>query len=205
MTDKITFYYNPMSRGRIVHWMLEEIGAEYETKILDWKKAEHKTPEYLKINPMGKIPTIVHKNVVITEAAAICVYLADAFPKADLAPSLTDLNRGTYLRWFFFAASCLEPAFLDTQNPRTKKVESSHLGYGSSKDTFDTLEKAIANGYILGKKFSAADIYISSSMGWGLMTKQLEPRPIFENYVKICSDRPGFARFTEKAGGPVGM
>ncbi len=203
MADKITFYYNPMSRGRIVHWMLEEVESDYEIKLLDWKKAEHKTSEYLKINPMGKIPTIVHRGVVITETAAICMYLADAFPNSNLAPAIGDLDRGTYLRWFFFVASCFEPALLDIKNPRTQKVESSQLGYGSSVDTFNTLEKAISNGFILGKKFSAADVYISSSIGWGLISKQLEPRPAFQNYVKLCSDRSAFKRFTEQVG-PLG-
>ena len=102
MNDTITFYYNPMSRGRIVHWMLEEVQAKYEIKLLDWKKGEHKAPEYLKINPMGKIPAIVHKGVVITETAAICMYLADAFPKSNLAPAIGDPDRGTYFAMVLF-------------------------------------------------------------------------------------------------------
>ncbi len=188
-----------MSRGRIVHWMLEEVAADYEITVLDWKKAEHKSPEYLKINPMGKIPTIIHNDVVITETPAICMYLADAFPRAGLAPALGHKDRGTYLRWFFFVASCFESALLDVQNPRTQKVEPSHLGYGSSAEAFRVLEKAISNGFILGDQFSAADVFISSSIGWGLFTKQLESKPIFESYVKKCEDRPAFRRFTEMA------
>jgi glutathione S-transferase len=106
MTDTIAFYHNPQSRGRIVHWMLEEANAPYEIKVLDFEKKEHKSPEYLAINPMGKIPAIVHRGTVITECAGICAYLADAFPAAGLAPKLDDPQRGTYLRWLFFGAGC---------------------------------------------------------------------------------------------------
>ena len=109
----ITFYTNPMSRGRIVHWLLEELGVPYDMKILDFEKGDHKKPDYLKINPMGKVPAIVHRGVVVTEAAAICTYLADAYPKAGLAPALDDPQRGTYLRWIFFGAGCIEPAIVD--------------------------------------------------------------------------------------------
>lgn len=203
MNDLITFYYNPMSRGRIVHWMLEEVKAPYEIKLLDWKKADHKSPDYLKINPMGKIPSIVHRGVVVTETPAICMYLADEFPSADLAPAIGHRDRGAYLRWFFFVASCFEPALLDVKSPRAQAVPASHLGYGSSQDTFKTLESAVSNGFIIGSKFSAADVFISSSIGWGLLTGQLEARPAFVNYVKLCSDRPAFKRFTEQAG-PMG-
>ena len=110
---EITFYTNPQSRGRIVHWLLEELGVPYDMKILDFEKGDHKKPDYLKINPMGKVPAIVHRGVVVTEAAAICTYLADAYPKAGLAPALDDPRRGTYLRWLFFGAGCIEPAIVD--------------------------------------------------------------------------------------------
>ena len=108
MVDKVTLYSNPMSRGRTVQWLLDELGAPYDLKVLDLAKGEQKTPQYLAINPMGKVPAIVHRGVVVTEAAAICVYLADAFPQAGLAPKLDDPKRGTYLRWIFFATGCFE-------------------------------------------------------------------------------------------------
>ena len=201
--NNVIFYHNPMSRGRVAHWMLEECGANYETKILEWTKAEHKSPEYLKINPMGKIPAIVHKGIVVPETSAICAYLADAFPNAGLAPTLNDPARGTYYRWLFFAAACLEPAMLDLKHPRANSPSAQHLGYGNYDATMNTLEKAVSNGYILGDKFSAADVFISSQIGWGLMTKDIEAKPVFRNYVRLCSDRPGFKRFTEKSG-PIG-
>ena len=113
MMERVTFYHNPMSRGRIAHWMLEESGAPYDVKILSFEKGEHKAPEYLAINPMGKVPAIVHRGTVVTEAAAICAYLADAFPQNDLAPALDDPARGTYYRWLFFGAGCIEPALVD--------------------------------------------------------------------------------------------
>ena len=129
MTDTIVFYTNPMSRGRIVHWMLEEIGAPYRTELLSFDKNEHKTPAFLAINPMGKVPTIVHRGVVVTEAAAICTYLADAFPKAGLAPAFDDPARGTYLRWMFFGAGCIEPAIIDRmlERPATLRPDVARL------------------------------------------------------------------------------
>lgn len=199
MNDQVTFYYNPMSRGRIVHWMLEEVGAPYEIKLLDWNKGAHKSPEYLKINPMGKIPAIVHKSIVVTEAAAICAYLADAFPKAGMAPAVNDPTRGTYYRWLFFAAGCVEPALMDKKHPRMNEASPSHLGYGSYDDTVNALEKAVSQGFILGDRFSAADVYISSQIGWAMMNKDIDQRPAFVQYQKRCIERPAFLRFTEKA------
>src|SRR5262245_7163390 len=110
MAEELVLYTNPLSRGRIAHWMLEETGVPYRLEVLQVDKNEHKAPEYLKLNPMGKVPTLVHRGVVVTEAAAICTYLADAFPETGLAPALTDPARGTYLRWLFFGAGCVEPA-----------------------------------------------------------------------------------------------
>lgn len=200
MNDTVTFYYNPMSRGRIVHWMLEEVGIKYETKILDWKKSEHKSADYLKINPMGKIPAIVHRNTVVTETVAICLYLADAFPQADLAPSLNDPDRGSYYRWVFFTINCVEQAIADKNSPRVTPIPANQSGYGSYEDTMRTLEGALAKGYLVGNKFSAADLYLSSVLGWYFMQKLIEPTPTLTAYVQRCTDRPGFKRFTEQAG-----
>ena len=195
MTDKITFYHNPMSRGRIVHWMLEEVGAPYETKILDFAKREHKSPEYLAVNPMGKIPAIVHRGTVVTEAAAICAYLADAFPQAGLAPAVNDPARGTYYRWLFFAAGCVEPALIDKMFTRPAVERPGVLGYGNYDDTLNVLEKAVTPGpFILGQRFSAADVYVASEIAYGMFTKSLEPRPTFEKYRDRCQARPAFKR-----------
>jgi len=201
MPSEIEFYYNPMSRGRIAHWMLEEAGASYEVKHIDWKTNDHKSPEFLKINPMGKIPAIVHKGVVVTENAGICSYLADVYPEAGLAPTVTDPQRGAYYRWLFFVASCLEPAMLDKTHPRTKSPGAMQLGHGSTEDVVRTIESAIARGFLVGEKFSAADLYLAANLEWYLFAEVLENKPVYQEYVGRCHDRPGFRRFFDQVGG----
>jgi glutathione S-transferase len=194
MSEPLTFYTNPMSRGLMVHWMLEETGVPYEMKILDFDKREHKAPEYLAINPMGKVPAIVHRGVVVTEVAAICAYLADAFPEAGLAPALDDPARGTYYRWLFFGAGCVEPAALDKAFARPA-VREGALGYGTYEQTMDALERAVTPGpFILGERFSAADVYIGSQITWGMQQEAIERRPAFEAYSARCTARPAYVR-----------
>jgi glutathione S-transferase len=200
-SDKMMFYYNPMSRGRTVHWMLEEVQAPYETKLMKWETGDHKSPEYLKINPMGKIPALVHKGVVITEVPAIIAYLADAFPQAGLAPSVDSADRGSYYRWLFYAASNIEPAMVDLKHPRANAPPASHMGHGKSEDVVNTLEKTLNKGFLVGDRFSAADLFMSANIGWWMFTKFLEPRPVFTQYVALCQDRPAFRRHMEKSGG----
>jgi glutathione S-transferase len=179
--------------------MLEEVGAPYRIELLRLEKGEHKAPQYVAINPMGKIPAIVHRGTVITEAAAICAYLADAFPKAGLAPALDEPARGTYLRWLFFGAGCVEPALIDRMFSRPMPERPGVLGYGSYDDTLRALEAAIAPGpFILGERFSAADVYIGSQIGWGLMTKAFEPRPALTAYSARIAERPAFRRMAQK-------
>jgi len=194
----LIFYHNPMSRGRIAHWMLEETGAPYETKVLDFTKGEHKSAEYLKLNPMGKIPTIVHDGVVVSECAAICTYLADVFPEKKLAPPVGDPARGAYYRWLFFGAGCVEPAVLDKSFNRPPVERKGAVGYGSYEDTIATLEKAVEKGpWILGEQFSAADVYVGSQIGWGMFTKGIEPRPAFQQYLARISERPAYKKATD--------
>jgi len=200
MSEEIVLYYNPMSRARIVHWMLEEVGAPYRLELLNLEKREHKKPAYLAVNPMGKLPAIVHRNTVITECAAICTYLADAFPAARLAPGNEEPARGTYLRWIFFGQGCLEPAIIDRMLGRPQAENTSALGYGTYADTLSTLEKALTPGpYILGDRFSAADIVVGSQVGFGMMTQSLEARPIFKSYDAHLTQRPAYKRFSEQA------
>ncbi len=200
MSEEIILYYNPMSRARIVHWMLEEVGAPYRIEQLSFEKGEHKKPSFLAINPMGKLPAIVHRGVVVTEGGAICAYLADAFPAAQLAPGNTDPARGTYLRWMFFGAGCLEPALIDRLLDRPPPARTSALGYGTYADTVNALEKALTPGpYILGDRFSAADVFVGSQIGYGLATQSLEPRPLFQTYLARISERPAYKRFTAQA------
>jgi glutathione S-transferase len=196
----ITFYTNPMSRGRIVHFLLEELGVPYDMKVLDLEKGDHKKPDYLKINPMGKVPAIVHRGVVVTEVAAICTYLADAYPKAGLAPKLDDPQRGTYLRWMFFGAGCVEPALVDKMFSRPPVERKGALGYGSYEDTLNALETALTPGpWILGDRFSAADVYVGSQIQWGAMVKSLEPRPAFQKYIERIAARPALQKLLRGA------
>jgi glutathione S-transferase len=200
MADEVIFYTNPMSRGRMIQWMLEETGAPYRVELVDFQKGEHKQPKFLAINPMGKLPAIVHRGVVVTECGAICTYLADAFPAAQLAPKLADPARGTYLRWMFFGAGCVDPGLIDRMLQRPAPERFQAVGYGRYEDLISVLEKAVTPGpYILGEQFSAADVYIGGHIGFGLMTKALEARPAFLAYAARCQDRPAHKRTVAQA------
>jgi glutathione S-transferase len=182
--DELVFYTNPQSRGRIVRWMLEEVGQPYRTQVLAFDGAQ-KSPGYLAINPMGKVPTIVHRGVVVTEGAAICAYLADAFPGAGLAPAHGDPLRGTYYRWMFFAAGPIEAAVSAKAMGLLAPAERAGMvGYGSYEQAVDTLELAAksASRWLLGEQFTAADVYVGSQVSWGLMFKTLPERPAFVEY-----------------------
>lgn len=196
MSEPVVLYYNPMSRARIVHWLLEELGVPYRLELLRFDKREHKSPQFLAINPMGKVPTIIDNGVVVTEAAAICTYLADNYPRAQLAPALHDPARASYLRWLFFGAGCLEPAMVDRMLARPTVDRPSALGYGSYENVMATLEGAFTPGpFILAERFSAADVYIASQIGWGFMTGAIEARPAFQAYLARTAERPAFQRF----------
>jgi glutathione S-transferase len=195
MDDAIVFYHNPVSRGRTVHWMLEEIGAPYTLRVLDFEKEEQKDPEYVAINPMGKVPAIVHRGVVVTETAAICAYLADAFPHVGLAPALDDPRRGSYLRWLFFGAGCVEPALVDRMFSRPRVAHRESLGYGSYEDVVQALERALVRGpFLCGESFTAADLYVASQIVWGTMTGALEPRHTLQAFADRCLERPASKR-----------
>jgi glutathione S-transferase len=196
MPDELVFYTHPMSRGRIVRWMLEEVGQPYRTEILDYGTTM-KGPEYLAINPMGKVPALRHGETVVTETAAICAYLADAFPEAGLAPPPGD--RGAYYRWMFFAAGPTEAALsnkaLNVQVPPERK---GMVGYGSVDDVVNALDYAVSQSeYIAGDRFTAADVYVGSQIGWGMMFGTLEKRPAFERYWQRISSRPAAIRARE--------
>jgi glutathione S-transferase len=193
MSAGLEFFTNPMSRGQIVRWMLEEVGEPYETVILDYKSTM-KEPNYLAINPMGKVPAIRHNDVVVTEVAAICAYLADAYPAAGLAPPIGE--RGDYYRWLFFAAGPVEAAFSNRAAGFEPTPERRAMfGYGTFELTINTLEKAVAGKqYIASDRFSAADLYVASEIGFMLQFGLLEPRPAFSDYVARMTDRPAYVR-----------
>jgi glutathione S-transferase len=198
MRDKLTFYTNPMSRGRIARWMLEEVGQPYETVTLEYGTTM-KAPEYLAINPMGKVPAIKHGDAVVTECAAICAYLADAYPQAGLAPAPTDKLRGPYYRWLFFAAGPVEAATTNASLGVTSDADRKQMvGYGSQKQVLDVLEKAVTqNEYLLGGRFTAADVYLGSHIGWGLQFGSMEARPGFAEYVARIQNREAAKRANE--------
>lgn len=199
MSDEIVFYHNPKSRSQMVHWMLEEAAAPYRIVPVDFAKNEHKAPAFLAINPMGKLPTIVHRGTVVTETAAIIAYLADAFPKAGLAPAIGDPRRGAYYRWLFFGAGCFEPALLDTVMKRPPVERKSAVGWGSYEDVLSTLKTALAAGpCLLGESFTAADLYIGSEINFAMMFggPGLKGEAVFEDYVARLVARPAYKRST---------
>ena len=189
----LTFYTNPMSRGRIVRWMLEEVGAPYETVVLEYGTTL-KAPDYLAINPMGKVPAIVHDGKVVTEGAAICAYLADAFPDAGLAPPIGE--RADYYRWLFFAAGPVEHAVTNKSlGVAPEGRQQTMAGYGNFDLAVDTLEKAVAaKPYFAGDSFSAADVYAGSQVAWGVQFGSLPKRPAFEEYLGRILSRPAYER-----------
>jgi glutathione S-transferase len=198
MNDELVFYMNPNSRARIVRWMLEEVGAPYRAEQLDYRNTM-KSPEYLAINPMGKVPAITHRGVVVTECAAICAYLADAFPEKNLAPAAGDPARGTYYRWLFFAAGPVEACVTDKALGVTVPPDKEPMvGYGKLDSVVAALEHAMSKGdYLLGDRFSAADVYVGSQLGWSMMFGTLPKRPVFEAYWKRISARPAAVRARE--------
>ncbi|MFJ5369539.1 glutathione S-transferase family protein [Bosea sp. CER48] len=198
MTEELVLYTNPMSRGRIARWMMEEIGQPYRAEIVGFG-APMKSADYKAINPMGKVPALVHRGTVVTECAAICAYMADAFPQAGLAPPVDSRLRGTYYRWLFFTAGPVEAAVsnkafgLEVPPDRARAI-----GYGTYADTMDTLEQAVSEGeHILGDRFSAADVYVGSQILWGLQFGTIEKRPAFEAYGARLSARPAAKRAAE--------
>ncbi|SIR53766.1 MULTISPECIES: glutathione S-transferase family protein [unclassified Bosea (in: a-proteobacteria)] len=193
MAEELVLYTNPMSRGRIARWMLEEAGTPYRTELLGFGEPM-KSPAYRAINPMGKVPAIVHGQTVVTECAAICAYLADAFPKAELAPALSD--RGAYYRWLFFAAGPLEAAVSNKALGLVVPPEREMMiGYGSYSIVLDTLEQALSGrDFIAGGRFTAADVYVGSHLQWGLQFGSIEKRPAFETYAARLAERPAAQR-----------
>ena len=195
MSHELTFYTHPMSRGRIVRWMLEETGQPYDTQLLDYGTTM-KDAAYLAVNPMGKVPALRHGDTVITEGAAICAYLADAFPQAKLAPPPGNRARGPYFRWMFYAAGPLEAAvFNKSMGFVVPQDKAGVAGYGRFADVMDTLEAALAHDhYICGADFSAADVVLGSQIGWGMMFGMVDKRAVFEAYWARIGQRPAALR-----------
>ncbi len=193
MSDLI-FYTNPMSRGRIVRWMLEEVGEPYDVRLVDWT---NKPDDFLAANPMAKVPTIVHKGRVVTEGAAIIAYLADTFPNAALAP--TEQERADYYRWMFFAAGPVEAAITNRSlGVEPTAEQQTMVGYGTLDRVVDVLKQAVStHDYLAGDRFTAVDVYAGSQIGWGVQFGSLPKCPEFDAYLARINGRPAAVRARE--------
>lgn len=193
MTSPVALYHNPHSRSHAIRILLEELGTPYELKLLDFRTKETRTPEFLAINPMGKLPTLVHEGVVVTEKIACILYLADAFPATQLAPALNDPKRGEYLRWIAFYAASFEPAIIDHVAKVTGNEQMN--GYGTFETVMNTLETQLAKGeYILGDEFSAADVLWACALDWMTMFKIIDRTPVIDSYINRMYSRPAWVK-----------
>jgi glutathione S-transferase len=198
MTELLLYHAAP-SRSMTVRWMLEEVGEPYDIHLLKLADNDQQKPEYLAINPQGKVPALKHKGVVITEVAAICAYLADEFPKPKLSIPAGDARRGVYLQWLFFGPSCIEPAMNDRAFPRKEPPRAGAIGYRELDTLVDIISNAIRPGpYLMGEQFTAADVVIGSAVRWGTMFKLMPERPGFADYVARLSERPAMQRANAK-------
>jgi glutathione S-transferase len=198
MADELILYTNPQSRGRIARWMLEEVDQPYRVEVLDYA-ATMKAPAYLAINPMGKVPALRHGAAVVTETAAICAYLADAFPQARLAPPPADRMRAPYYRWLFFTSGPVEAAISNKALGFVVPPERERMiGYGRIEHVMSAIEQAVSGSdFLIGDNFTAADLYVGSALGFGMMFGTIEKRPAFERYWQRVSSRPAYQRAKE--------
>ncbi len=191
---RITFYHSPYSRAAGVRALLEELGADYELKVLDLTTQQERQPEYLAVNPMGKVPAIVHNGVLVTEQAAVYMYLAELYPEAGLAPAVGDPLRGAYLRWMVFYGSCFEPALVDKSMER-EAPEPSRSPYGTYDDVMNTLNAQLARGpYILGERFTAADVLWGVALAWTVGFGIVPGTPVIKAYIERITSRPAIVR-----------
>ena len=190
----ITLYYHPYSRASGTLWALEETGASYELRVIDLMKGEQKGPELLAKNPMGKLPTLQDGELVVTEAAAIALYLADRYAPGRLAPALDDPARGTYLRWSLFAPSVIEPAVM-AKVAGWKDVREGSAGWGSYDTMLAAAHSAIAGKqFVLGDAFSMADVVLGGTLRYMMEFKLIEPAADFAAYIERLNARPAYQR-----------
>lgn len=204
-SNDLVLYHVAPSRSSQAHWMLEEIGQPFTLKVLNRKQGENRTAEYLSLNPAGKVPTLVHNGVAISETSAICCYLADAFPAAGLSIPVGHKLRGVYLQWLFYGPSCLEPAIIDQKFPRAPivgvepAVVRGSLGWGDFETVMSVLTQAVSKTpYLLGDQFTAADLIIGGGLRWGMFVKALPETKEFKNYVERVTNRPAWQRAHKK-------
>ena len=197
----IKLYWSPRTRSFSALWVMEETGQPYERVLTDIATGAQRTPEYLAINPMGKVPALQDGDATLAEAAAICAYVAERFPEAGLAPALGDPARAKYLYWLFFAPGCIEPAMV--QVATKMEMNSVAAGWGEANRVFDVLDRALQHGpWLLGEKFSAADVIVGSGLNFAVkLFKMVPSRPSFDRYIAACAARPAFQRASLIAAG----
>jgi glutathione S-transferase len=195
----LTLYHAAPSRSSIVLWMLEELGQPYDIKLIKLSAGDNLKPDYLAINPMGKVPALKHGDAVITEAAATCTYLADEFPGAKLNIPVGTPRRGIYLKWLFFGPSCIEPAVIDRAAPRKEEARRGMLGYGDFDTVMNVVAQAVAKGpWLMSEQFTAADVIVGANIRWGMMFKMIPPRQEFIDYAARIAARPAAQRAEAK-------
>ncbi|MET1023592.1 MAG: glutathione S-transferase family protein [Pseudoxanthomonas sp.] len=195
MTETLILYTHPMSRGRVARWMIEETGLPYEAKILDYGTGM-KSPDYLAINPMGKVPALRHGDAIVTENAAICAYLAELVPERRLAPPEDSPERAAYLRWLFFMAGPFEALITAKDSGALGKPASA--GYGTEEDLLRTLEQAVdGRTHLAGDHFTAVDLYVAACLGYYLRMGAIAPRPAFVAFAQAHMSRPAALRAME--------
>ena len=195
----LTLYHAAPSRSSVTLWMLEELGHPYDLKLINLQAGENLKPDYLAINPMGKVPALKHGDTIITELAAICTYLADEFPDAKLNVPAGTPRRGVYLKWLFFGPGCLEPAVIDRAAPRKEGARRAMLGYGDFDTTMNVIAKAVEKGpWLMGGQFTAADVVIGAIIRWGMMFKMIPERKEFIDYAARIAARPAAQRAEAK-------
>jgi glutathione S-transferase len=195
----LTLYHAAPSRSSVTLWMLEELGHPYDLKLINLQAGENLKPDYLAINPMGKVPALRHGDTIITELAAICTYLADEFPDAKLNVPVGTPGRGVYLKWLFFGPGCLEPAVIDRAAPRKEGARRAMLGYGDFETTMNVMAKAVEKGpWLMGEQFTAADVVIGANIRWGMTFKMIPERKEFTDYAARIAARPAAQRAEAK-------
>ena len=195
----LTLYHASPSRSSAVLWMLEELGQPYELKLLSLKQGDNRKPDYLAINPMGKVPALRHGDTMITEAAAMCTYLADEFPNAKLNIPIGTPRRGVYLKWLFFGPSCIEPSVIDRAAPRKEEARRGMLGYGDFDTVMNVVAKAVEKGpWLMDEQFTAADVIVGANIRFGMMFKMIPERKEFTDYAARIAARPAAQRAQAK-------
>ena len=196
-TPELTFFHAPQTRSGGVLILLEELGASYTLHLLNMKAGEQRQPAYLAVNPMGKVPALMHGDALVTEQVAVYLYLADLYPQAGLTPAIGDPLRGPFLRWLAFYGSSFEPALVDKSQGHAPPPAMAP--YGDYDTTLKTLSDQLARGpYLLGERFTAADVLWGTALAWTTMFKLVPETPVIKAYIERVNGRPAFVRAKAK-------